>query len=634
VSKKIIGATVGTPTSPRKIADELQPVLCTPQALTEAQKAQARANIGVDGTAAGEPVAYLYNGLKLPALPQWDKAAYPHAVITTNSSSFFGDKATLYVFGSYTYTRTSDGDYAIYATDCRKYICPMDAQLLNAVGDWSDFSTLEGAYIDAHPGGYTKWVNFDLLGEAGGIFMAATAPVPVYADGGSGLTVVDFGEAVLSPDEPVVFPDGVEAALNAAIEANEPFMLKVNANSDGLILPITTVATIAVMGADVIVASTFGPYGIVLGKVGGNWNFKFEKADPGEAAVQSVNGQTGEVQLSAADVGARPDDWMPTAEEVGALPSTYTPPNQTAEQVGADPKGTAASAVSQHNTADDSHNDIRLELKAINDRLTAFFDSDNQTLDELSEIVAYITSNKSLIDAITTSKVSVTDIINNLTTNVSNKPLSAAQGVVLKGLIDTLSGNLANYQPKGDYALRAELPAVPVKSVNGKTGDVSLGAADVKARPDSWMPTASEVGAVPSSQLPAAINTALAQAKESGQFDGDKGDPGVTPHIGANGNWYTGDTDTGVKAQGAAGDAGRGIKSIVRTSGTGAAGTTDTYTVTYTDNTTSTISVYNGKDGTPGKTPAKGTDYFTDADKAELVTQVIAALPDASEVSY
>jgi hypothetical protein len=242
-----------------------------------------------------------------------------------------------------------------------------------------------------------------------------------------------------------------------------------------------------------------------------------------EISVQSVNGQTGDVKLSAADVGARPDDWMPTAQEVGALPSTYTPPNQTAEQVGADPRGAAASAVSQHNTADDSHNDIRLELKAINDRLTAFFDSDNQTLDELSEIVAYITSNKSLIDAITTSKVGVTDIIDNLTTNVSNKPLSAAQGVVLKGLIDTLSGNLANYQPKGDYALRSELPAVPVKSVNGKTGDVSLTAADVKARPENWMPTASDVGALPSSELPAAINTALAQAKASGEFDGKDG---------------------------------------------------------------------------------------------------------------
>ena len=38
-------------------------------------------------------------------------------------------------------------------------------------------------------------------------------------------------------------------------------------------------------------------------------------------------------------------------------------------------------------------------------------------------------------------EINVSDIINNLTTDVSNKPLSAAQGVVLKGLIDTLDSD-------------------------------------------------------------------------------------------------------------------------------------------------------------------------------------------------
>lgn len=41
-----------------------------------------------------------------------------------------------------------------------------------------------------------------------------------------------------------------------------------------------------------------------------------------------------------------------------------------------------------------------------------------------------------------------------------------------------------------------------------------------------------------------------------------------------------------------------------------------------------------GANGKDGKTPVKGTDYFTPADKNELVAAVIAALPDASEVSY
>lgn len=161
-------------------------VLYTPQTLTDEQKAQARENIGAQ--AMPVPVAYLYNGITLPPLPELDKAAYPYAAISTSSTNLFGDKATLYVFRSYTYTRTSDDKHAIYATDCRQCQCPMDAQLLNAVGDWSDFSDLEAVYIGAYPGGYTKWVNFDLLGEDGGIFMAAADPVPVYPEnGGSGV---------------------------------------------------------------------------------------------------------------------------------------------------------------------------------------------------------------------------------------------------------------------------------------------------------------------------------------------------------------------------------------------------------------------------------------------------------------
>lgn len=41
-----------------------------------------------------------------------------------------------------------------------------------------------------------------------------------------------------------------------------------------------------------------------------------------------------------------------------------------------------------------------------------------------------------------------------------------------------------------------------------------------------------------------------------------------------------------------------------------------------------------GDTGADGHTPVKGTDYFTEADKQELVTAVIAALPSTEEVSY
>lgn len=42
----------------------------------------------------------------------------------------------------------------------------------------------------------------------------------------------------------------------------------------------------------------------------------------------------------------------------------------------------------------------------------------------------------------------------------------------------------------------------------------------------------------------------------------------------------------------------------------------------------------NGKDGTNGETPVKGTDYWTEADKAEIVKDTLAALPKWTGGSY
>lgn len=100
--------------------------------------------------------------------------------------------------------------------------------------------------------------------------------------------------------------------------------------------------------------------------------------------------------------------------------------------------------LSVHDTSDSSHNDLRLLISGLTARLNALADSDDTTLDQLSEIVAYIKNNKSLIDGVTTNKVNVSDIIDNLTSSKADKPLSAKQGKVLKDLIDalvTVAGN-------------------------------------------------------------------------------------------------------------------------------------------------------------------------------------------------
>lgn len=68
-------------------------------------------------------------------------------------------------------------------------------------------------------------------------------------------------------------------------------------------------------------------------------------------------------------------------------------------------------------------------------------------------------------------------------------------------------------------------------------------------------------------------------------FQGEPGTDGITPHIGPNGNWFIGDTDTGMPSRGADGDPGQ-----------------------------------------DGYTPQKGVDYFTEADRAAMVAAVIESL--------
>ena len=148
---------------------------------------------------------------------------------------------------------------------------------------------------------------------------------------------------------------------------------------------------------------------------------------------------------------------------------------------------TSESKVSAHNTGTDTHSDIRLLIQGLTDRLNALADSDDTTLDQLSEVVAYIKSNRSLIDSITTSKVSVADIVNNLTTNISNKPLSAAQGVALKELIDALSNSMTAYRTA---AAQDVIDSGKVDKVTGKGLSSNDYTDAAKAKVDALAPVA------------------------------------------------------------------------------------------------------------------------------------------------
>lgn len=129
------------------------------------------------------------------------------------------------------------------------------------------------------------------------------------------------------------------------------------------------------------------------------------------------------------------------ADEVGALSKETVIPTKTSQlqnDINYQTNDEVVQSINNHNISNGSHNDIRLLIQNLSKKINSILDSDDVSLDQLSEIVAYIKTNKNLIDAITTSKLNVTDIINNLTTVSIDKPLSASMGVELKKLIDNI----------------------------------------------------------------------------------------------------------------------------------------------------------------------------------------------------
>ena len=91
-------------------------------------------------------------------------------------------------------------------------------------------------------------------------------------------------------------------------------------------------------------------------------------------------------------------------------------------------------------------------------------------------------------------------------------------------------------------------------------------------------------------------------------------------------NGVTPDDNGNLVIQGLNGKDGVGIKSVSQTTTSTADDGNNVITVTLTDGTKSTFKVQNGSKGSAGKTPVKGTDYWTDADKAEIKSYVDEAI--------
>lgn len=203
------------------------------------------------------------------------------------------------------------------------------------------------------------------------------------------------------------------------------------------------------------------------------------------------------------------------------------------------------------------------------------------------------------------TKIESTDDFNILENFISKPTTNGVVGQVLSIDNDgnTIWRTLKEFD--GDYAHLSNRPSINGVELNG---DKSLEDLNIKQT-------------YTADDIPFADGETFQQKFNNGELkgqDGVSGADGITPHIGDNGNWFIGETDTNKPSQGTNGvngNDGVGItKSEVNTSGE--------LVITYSNGDSTNLGKIVGKDGLDGKTPVKGVDYFTAEDKSEFTAEV------------
>ena len=122
------------------------------------------------------PIAYLYNGVRLPALPEWDRERYPYAVITLNKAS---NKYELYLFAENAYY--FDSTYVYFGGSSSGEPVPAIIYTGTPEQGWYSQSEVDNANVCVSWQVVSKliWSNIDLEYE-GTMYLAASTPIPIY----------------------------------------------------------------------------------------------------------------------------------------------------------------------------------------------------------------------------------------------------------------------------------------------------------------------------------------------------------------------------------------------------------------------------------------------------------------------
>lgn len=184
--------------------------------------------------------------------------------------------------------------------------------------------------------------------------------------------------------------------------------------------------------------TTLSDYGITDGETKG------AAAAALEDAIEYADGKFSELSTGKADTDHNHDgeyDKKGDANAALASANDYT----DGKVSGLASTSVVDNKISSHNTSNSAHSDIRGLITALSTKLNNFLDVNDETTDQLSEVLTLINNNKGTLESLTTNKINVSDIVDNLTTSSASKVLSAKQGVAIKALIDALDAELDSH---------------------------------------------------------------------------------------------------------------------------------------------------------------------------------------------
>lgn len=344
------------------------------------------------------------------------------------------------------------------------------------------------------------------------------------------------------------------------------------------------------------------------------------------------------------------DETDPTVPDWAKQPEK---PKYTANEVGALPKDTKIPAKTS-----DISNDSGFITKTVSDLANYYLKSETLTKTEINALVSAIPKFAiQVVNSLPTTDISMTTVYL-LKSGIESDLYT--EYIYVNGNWEILGSQRVDLT---NYALKAEIPTKLSQLTNDSeyiTNAVSnlvnyYKKSEVYSKDDidkkGYLTEQDISGKLDASKLPEAVNAALAQAKASGEFDGKNGSDGV------------------------------GIKSVVQTTTSSLDGGSNVITVTKTDDTTSTFTVKNGskgskgdkgdtgaqgiqgiqgekgadgakgdkgdkgdtgaagkdgsdgRDGADGKTPVKGVDYYTEADKSEFSEFIASELAKRGQLA-